>query len=68
MGHVVFMGCMGDIEIHKLMSVGLGLSEGRYPLRERSRRWEDRVKMDLTEAGCVDWIELAQSIEQGRRL
>jgi len=36
--------------------------EGKRPLRRPRRRWEDNIKMDLQEVGCVglDWIELVQ--------
>ena len=35
---------------------------GRRPLERPSRRWEDKIKMDLREVGygCMDWIELAK--------
>jgi hypothetical protein len=41
----------------------VGKPEGKRPLGGRRRRWEDNIKMDLQEVGCVsvDWIELAQS-------
>jgi len=45
-------------------------SEGkRTPGRPR-RRWEDNIKMDLQEVGCVgmDWIELAQDRNRWRAL
>ena len=37
-------------------------------VRERSRRWEDNIKMDLQEVGCggTDWIELAQDRDRWR--
>jgi hypothetical protein len=40
----------------------VGKPEGKRPLRRSRRRWEDNIKMDLKEVGCVsiDWIELAQ--------
>jgi hypothetical protein len=40
----------------------VGKSEGKMPLGRPRHRWEDNIKMDLHEAGCVgmDWIELAQ--------
>jgi len=40
----------------------VGKSEGKRPRERRGRRWEDNIKMDLQEVGCVaiDWIELAQ--------
>jgi hypothetical protein len=37
-------------------------SDGKTPLGRSRRRWEDNMKMDLTEIGweVVDWIYLAQ--------
>ena len=34
--------------------------EGKRLFRRPRRRWEDNIKMDLKELGCVsmDWIEL----------
>jgi hypothetical protein len=34
---------------------------GKRPLGRPGRRWEDNIKADLQEVGCVDmeWIELA---------
>jgi hypothetical protein len=39
-----------------------GKPEGKRPFGRPRRRWEDNMKMDLQEVGCVgmDWIELAQ--------
>jgi len=36
----------------------------------RSRRWEDNIRMDLTETGgeVEDWIHLAQNRDQWRAL
>jgi hypothetical protein len=40
----------------------VGKPEGRRPLGRPRRRWEDNIRMDLGEVGCVyvDWMELAQ--------
>jgi hypothetical protein len=40
---------------------------GRRPLRKPMRRWEDNIKMDLTEMGWenVDWMHLAQDRDGG---
>jgi hypothetical protein len=40
----------------------IGRPEGRRPLGRHRRRWEENIKMDLTETGFgnVDWIHLAQ--------
>ena len=33
--------------------VSVGKPEGKRPLGRPSRRWEDNIKMDLQEVGCV---------------
>jgi len=40
----------------------VGKHEGRRPLWRPRHRWEDNIKMDIREVGCLgmDWIELAQ--------
>ena len=45
--------------VHKLL---VGKPEGKSLLGRPRRRWEDNIKMDLLEVGCVsmDCIELAQ--------
>jgi hypothetical protein len=42
----------------------------RRPLGRSRPRWEDYVKIDLQEVGCVgmDWIELAQDRNRWRAL
>jgi hypothetical protein len=44
--------------------------EGKRPLGRPRHRWVDNVKMDLREIGWdgVDWIELAQEMDQCRGL
>ena len=46
----------------------MGKPEGKRPLGRPRRRWEDNIKMDLQEVGCVgmDWIELAQDMDRWR--
>jgi len=41
----------------------VGKSERKKPLRRLRHRWEDYIKMDLQEVGCVgmDWIDQAQA-------
>jgi hypothetical protein len=36
--------------------------EGKRTLGRPRRRWEDNIKMDLQEVGCVgmEWLDLAQ--------
>jgi hypothetical protein len=40
----------------------IGKPEGKRPLGKPRRKWDNNIKMDLQEVGCVgmDWIELAQ--------
>jgi 3-oxoacyl-ACP reductase-like protein len=40
------------------------------PLGRSRLRWEDNIKIDLQEVGCVsmDWVELAQSRDKWRAL
>jgi len=46
----------------RVYRVLVGKPEGRRLLGRPSRRWEDNIKMDLQEVGCVgmDWIDLTQ--------
>jgi hypothetical protein len=46
------------------------VAEGRRPLGRPRRRWEDNIKMDLSEIGFgdVDWINLAQDRDRCRAL
>jgi hypothetical protein len=43
--------------------VFLWKSEGKRPFGRTRRKWDDNIKIDLQEVGCVvrDWIELAQN-------
>ena len=43
-------------------------SQGKRPLGWPRRRWEDNIKMDLTEVGCEpgDWINLTKVMDQWR--
>jgi hypothetical protein len=43
--------------------------EGKRPLGRPTRRWEDKVKMDLRDTGWdMDWIDVAQDMDQWRAL
>jgi hypothetical protein len=44
----------------------VGKPEGKRPLRGQRRRWEDNIKMGLSEIewGGMDWIDLAQDRDQ----
>ena len=48
----------------------LGKHEGNRQLGRPRRRWEDNIKMNLQEVGCVglDWIDLAQDRDRLRAL
>jgi len=46
----------------------VGKLEGKKLLGRSRRRWEDNIKMDLQEVGCMDWIELAQYRDRWRAL
>ena len=56
-GHVAHMG-----EKRGVYRVLVGKPKGKRPLGKSRRRWEDNIKIDLKELGCVgmDWIELVQ--------
>jgi hypothetical protein len=46
----------------------VGKSEGKRPLERPRRRWEDNIKLELTEIGIdgANWIRLAQDRVQWR--
>jgi hypothetical protein len=64
-GHVARMG-----EGRGVYMVLVGKPEGKRLLGRPRRRWEDNVKMDLQEVGCMceDWIGLAQDRDRWRAL
>ena len=64
-GHVAGMG--EGRGVHRAL---VGKPEGKRPMGRPRRRWEDNIKMDLqeVEAGCGDWIELAQDRDRWRAL
>jgi len=57
---------MGERRV--LYRILVGKLEGKRPLGRPRRKWEDNMKMDLQELGCVgmDWIELAQDRDSWR--
>jgi hypothetical protein len=58
---------MGDER--KVYKVFVGKPKGKRPLGRPRRRWEDRISMDLGEAGRaggVKWIYLAQGSDRWR--
>jgi len=48
----------------------VGKPEGKRPLGKRRRKWEDNIKTDLPELGCVgvDWIDVGQYRDRWRVL
>jgi hypothetical protein len=48
----------------------VGKPEGRTPLGRPRRRWVDNIKIDLRDIRWdgVDWIDLAQDMEEWRAL
>ena len=64
-GHVARMG-----EERGAYRVLVGKPEGKRPLGRPSRRWVDKIRMDLREVGCghVDWTGLAQDRDRWRTL
>jgi len=62
-GHVARMG-----EGRGVYRVLVGKLEENRPLGKPRRRWEDNIKMDFQEVGCVgmDWIDLALYTERWR--
>jgi len=48
----------------------VGKPEGKRPLGKPRGRWEEIIKMDLQEVGCVgsDWIELVQDRDRWRAI
>jgi hypothetical protein len=52
-------------EERKVYRVLVGKPGGKRPLRKPRRRWEDGIRMDLSEMrGGVEWIQLTQ--DRGR--
>jgi hypothetical protein len=62
-GHVARMGEGRDV-----YRVLVGMPESKRPLGRPRRRWEDNIKLDLTEIGIdeANWIQLAQDRVQWR--
>ena len=61
------MGCVAHMgEGRGVYRVLVGKPRGTRPLGRPRRRWEDNIKMDLQEVGCVgmDWISLAQDSDR----
>jgi hypothetical protein len=57
-------------EVRGVYRILVGKPEGKRPLGRPRRRWENNIKKDLYEVGCMgkDWIELAQDTDKWRAL
>jgi hypothetical protein len=54
-------------EERKVYKVLVGKPEVKRPLGRPRRRWEDGIRMDLSDIGWgVDWIRLAQDRDRWR--
>jgi hypothetical protein len=60
------MACSTHGEKRNSYRILMGKPEGKGPLGEPRRRWENNIRMDLREVGWdgVDWIDLAQDRDQ----
>jgi len=61
---------VGRGERRGIYRVLVGKPEGKRLLGRPRLRWEDNIKVDLWEVGCVvmDWIDLAQDRERWQAL
>jgi hypothetical protein len=76
--HIIMMiksrrvGWAGDValmgEMRNAYKILVGKLEGKRPLEKPRRRWENDIRMDLTEIGWegVDWIHVAENRDQRR--
>jgi hypothetical protein len=64
-GHTARMGAKRNA--YRIL---VGMPEGKRPLGRPKCRWVDNIKMDLREIGWddIDWIDLAQNMDQWRAL
>jgi hypothetical protein len=60
----MYLICMG--EMRNAYKILVKQPEGKRPLWQPRHKWENNIKMDLTEIVCedVDWIHLAQDRDQ----
>ena len=64
----------GDVarleESSDVYRVLVGKPEGKSPVSRPRRRWDDNIKMDHQEVGCVgvDWIDLTRDRTAGGHL
>jgi hypothetical protein len=52
--------------MRNVYTIMVGKSEGKRPLGRHRHRWDDNIRMDLTEIVWIvaDWIHLAQNGDQ----
>jgi hypothetical protein len=62
--------CSTNGETRNAYRILLGKPEGKRPLGRPRRRWVGNIRMDLGEIGWdgMDWIDLAQDMDQWRAL
>jgi hypothetical protein len=62
--------CSTNGEKRNAYRISVGNPEGKRPLGRPRRRWMDNIKMDLREIEWdgMDWIDLAQDMDQWRAL
>jgi hypothetical protein len=62
--------CRTHGEKRNAYRIFVGKPERMRPIGRPRRRWEDSIKMDLREIGWggMDWIDLAQDMDQRRAL
>jgi hypothetical protein len=58
------------VEKRNACSILMGMPQGKRPVGRPRHRWVDNIKMDLRETGWdgMDWIDLAQDMNQWRAL
>ena len=63
-----FFSKSGCADVHHITLYNV--TEGKRPLGRAMRRWDNNIKKDLQEVGCLgmDWIELAQDRDRWRTL
>jgi hypothetical protein len=62
----IYVACMGkERGVYRIL---VGRPEGKRPLGRPRHRWEDNIKVDLSEVGIngANWIQLAQDRVQWR--
>jgi hypothetical protein len=57
-------------EERKIYKVSVGKSEGKRPLGRPRSRWEDEIRINLSEIGreSVEWIHMAHDRDRWRAL